>query len=152
MQLGTPPKEFYVQIDTGSDVLWVSCTPCSGCPRSSGLQVRGVSWYQWFFCLLLVGFCVLNVSSFCWLKQIQLEFFDTSASSTSQLIRCSDQRCSMGAETSDSGCNDQNQCGYTFQYGDGSGTSGFYVEDSMSFDAVVGNTLTSNNSAPVVFG
>ncbi|KAL0436970.1 UNVERIFIED_CONTAM: Aspartic proteinase-like protein 2, partial [Sesamum radiatum] len=40
VKLGTPPKEFYVQIDTGSDVLWVSCNPCSGCPKSSGLQIQ----------------------------------------------------------------------------------------------------------------
>ena len=39
VQLGSPPKEFYVQIDTGSDVLWVSCNSCNGCPTTSGLQV-----------------------------------------------------------------------------------------------------------------
>ncbi|KAL3849609.1 hypothetical protein ACJIZ3_011491 [Penstemon smallii] len=121
VQLGTPPKEFYVQIDTGSDVLWVSCNPCSGCPTSSGLQ-------------------------------IQLEFFDPSISSTVSQISCSDQRCALGTQTSDSGCNDRNQCGYTFQYGDGSGTSGYYVADSIYFDSVVGNSLTANNSAQVVFG
>ncbi|KAK6141717.1 hypothetical protein DH2020_024519 [Rehmannia glutinosa] len=122
VKLGTPPKEFYVQIDTGSDVLWVSCNPCTGCPTSSGLQ------------------------------QLALEFFDPSSSSTASLISCSDQRCALGAQSSDSGCSDQNQCGYTFQYGDGSGTSGFYVYDSIFFDSIVGNSLTSNTSAPVVFG
>ncbi|KAI3450652.1 hypothetical protein Pfo_007317 [Paulownia fortunei] len=121
VKLGTPPKEFYVQIDTGSDVLWVSCNPCAGCPTSSGLQV-------------------------------ELEFFDPSSSSTASLISCSDQRCALGAQSSDSGCSDQNQCAYTFQYGDGSGTSGFYVYDSIYFDSIVGNSLTSNTSAPVVFG
>ncbi|KAK4492672.1 hypothetical protein RD792_003492 [Penstemon davidsonii] len=105
VQLGTPPKEFYVQIDTGSDVLW-----------------------------------------------IQLEFFDPSISSTVSQISCSDQRCALGTQTSDSSCNDPNQCGYTFQYGDGSGTSGYYVADSIYFDSVVGNSLTANNSAQVVFG
>ncbi|CAM8959940.1 unnamed protein product [Rhodiola kirilowii] len=39
VQLGTPPKEFYVQIDTGSDVLWVTCAGCTGCPRTSGLNL-----------------------------------------------------------------------------------------------------------------
>jgi len=39
VKLGTPSKEFYVQIDTGSDILWVTCTGCSGCPTSSGLNV-----------------------------------------------------------------------------------------------------------------
>ncbi|KAL6516724.1 hypothetical protein OROGR_020029 [Orobanche gracilis] len=121
VNLGTPPKEFYVQMDTGSDVLWVSCNPCAGCPTSSGLQ-------------------------------IPLEFFDPSSSSTASLISCSDQRCSLGAQSSDSGCSEQNQCGYTFQYGDGSGTSGFYVYDSIYFDSIVGNSLTSNTSASVVFG
>ncbi|KAL2239369.1 UNVERIFIED_CONTAM: Aspartic proteinase-like protein 2 [Sesamum indicum] len=121
VKLGTPPKEFYVQIDTGSDVLWVSCNPCTGCPTSSGLQ-------------------------------IELEFFDPSSSSTASMISCNDQRCALGAQSSDSGCSGQNQCGYTFQYGDGSGTSGYYVSDSIYFDSIVGNSLTSNSSAPVVFG
>ncbi|KAM7522449.1 hypothetical protein LguiA_012351 [Lonicera macranthoides] len=122
VQLGSPPKEFYVQIDTGSDVLWVSCNSCNGCPTSSGLQ-------------------------------IQLEFFDPSISSTASLISCSDQRCAIGEDSSDSGCSSQsNQCSYTFQYGDGSGTSGYYVADYMHFDTIVGNSLTSNTSAPVVFG
>ncbi|KAL2453496.1 Eukaryotic aspartyl protease family protein [Abeliophyllum distichum] len=121
VQLGTPPKEFYVQIDTGSDVLWVSCNPCIGCPTSSGLQ-------------------------------IELEFFDPSSSSTASLLSCSDQRCASGAQTSESGCSDQNQCGYTFQYGDGSGTSGYYIQDSIYFDTTGGNSLTSNSSSPVIFG
>ncbi|XP_055836250.1 aspartic proteinase 36-like isoform X1 [Solanum dulcamara] len=122
VQLGSPPKEFYVQIDTGSDVLWVSCASCNGCPTSSGLQ------------------------------QIQLEFFDPSSSSTARPISCSDQRCALGEQSSDSGCSTRNQCGYTFQYGDGSGTSGYYVADLMHFDTIVGNSLTANSSAPVVFG
>jgi hypothetical protein len=120
VQLGSPPKEFYVQIDTGSDVLWVSCNACIGCPTSSGLQ-------------------------------IQLEFFDPSSSSTASTVTCSDQRCALGAESSDSGCQN-NQCSYTFQYGDGSGTSGYYVADFMHFDTIVGNSFNSNTSAPVVFG
>ncbi|GAU35368.1 hypothetical protein TSUD_57170 [Trifolium subterraneum] len=40
VNLGTPPREFYVQIDTGSDVLWVSCASCNGCPQTSSLQIQ----------------------------------------------------------------------------------------------------------------
>lgn len=40
LQLGSPPRDYYVQIDTGSDVLWVSCGSCNGCPETSGLPVR----------------------------------------------------------------------------------------------------------------
>lgn len=39
VQLGSPSQEFYVQIDSGSDVLWIGCNSCSGCPTSSGLKV-----------------------------------------------------------------------------------------------------------------
>ncbi|XP_076907147.1 aspartic proteinase 36-like [Bidens hawaiensis] len=39
VKLGSPPKEYYVQVDTGSDVLWVNCKDCKGCPTSSGLNI-----------------------------------------------------------------------------------------------------------------
>lgn len=120
VQLGTPPKDYYVQIDTGSDVLWVSCTPCNGCPTSSGLQ-------------------------------IPMEFYDPSSSSTSSAISCSDQRCSLASRSSDSGCNNK-QCSYTFQYGDGSGTSGYYVSDNMHLNTIGLDSESSNSSANVVFG
>ncbi|KAL3530465.1 hypothetical protein ACH5RR_009787 [Cinchona calisaya] len=119
--LGSPPKEFYVQIDTGSDVLWVGCKSCNGCPTSSGLQ-------------------------------IQLQFFDPSSSPTAQQISCSDQKCALGVQSSDASCSNGNQCSYTFQYGDGSGTSGYYVSDLMHFNTIVGNSVTTNSSASVVFG
>ncbi|OWM73718.1 hypothetical protein CDL15_Pgr026822 [Punica granatum] len=122
VQLGSPPRDFYVQIDTGSDVLWVSCRPCNGCPESSGLH-------------------------------IPLNFFDPGSSSTASPVSCSDQRCSLGIQSSDSGCSTQNNmCSYTFQYGDGSGTSGYYVSDLLNFDTIVGNSLTANSTARIVFG
>nr|KAJ0228395.1 hypothetical protein LSAT_V11C100041100 [Lactuca sativa] len=37
--LGSPPKDYHVQIDTGSDVLWIGCKPCKECPTSSGLEI-----------------------------------------------------------------------------------------------------------------
>ncbi|VFQ67218.1 unnamed protein product [Cuscuta campestris] len=121
VQLGSPPKEFYVQIDTGSDVLWVSCASCNGCPRASGLP-------------------------------IQLDFFDPANSSTASLISCSDRRCAFGKEYSDSACSAESQCSYTFRYGDGSGTSGYYVSDFIHLDTVMGTTTISNSSAQVIFG
>ncbi|XP_048233802.1 aspartic proteinase 36 isoform X2 [Ricinus communis] len=122
VQLGSPPKDFYVQIDTGSDVLWVSCSSCNGCPVTSGLQ-------------------------------IPLTFFDPGSSTTAALVSCSDQRCTAGIQSSDSLCSSRtNQCGYTFQYGDGSGTSGYYVADLMHLDTVLSGSVTNNSSAPVVFG
>ncbi|KAG2699952.1 hypothetical protein I3843_07G211400 [Carya illinoinensis] len=51
VHLGNPSREFYVQIDTGSDVLWVSCSSCNGCPKTSGLQVSlrihiSLTWFK----------------------------------------------------------------------------------------------------------
>ncbi|KAI4322350.1 hypothetical protein L6164_022054 [Bauhinia variegata] len=122
VKLGSPPREFSVQIDTGSDVLWVSCGSCTGCPLTSGLE-------------------------------IQLNFFDPGSSSTSSLVSCSDRRCSSGVLSSDTSCSTENNlCTYKFQYGDGSGTSGYYISDLMHFDAISEGSVITNSSAPIVFG
>ncbi|KAF3791748.1 Aspartic proteinase-like protein 2 [Nymphaea thermarum] len=38
--LGNPSKKYYVQVDTGSDQLWVNCVQCQGCPKKSGLGLE----------------------------------------------------------------------------------------------------------------
>ncbi|XP_058731001.1 aspartic proteinase 39-like [Vicia villosa] len=122
--MGNPPKEFNVQIDTGSDILWVNCNTCSNCPKSSGIG-------------------------------IELNFFDTVASSTAAMVRCSDPVCTYGVQGAAAQCSPQvNQCGYTFQYEDGSGTSGVYVSDALYFDMILGQSSSDNvnSSAPIVFG
>ncbi|XP_004494107.1 aspartic proteinase 36-like isoform X2 [Cicer arietinum] len=122
VKMGSPAKEFYVQVDTGSDILWLNCNTCSNCPQSSGLG-------------------------------IELNFFDTASSSTAALVSCSDPVCSYAVQTATSQCSSEvNQCSYTFQYGDGSGTSGYYVYDAMYFDVSMGQTVFSNSSSTVVFG
>ncbi|KAI6669916.1 hypothetical protein NL676_004801 [Syzygium grande] len=120
VQLGNPAKDYYVQIDTGSDVLWVSCSSCSGCPGKSGLP-------------------------------IQLNSFDPSSSKTASMISCSDKLCVQGIQSSDSVCSSQS-CSFSFQYGDGSGASGYYVSDQFHFNTVLGNSQSANSSASVVFG
>ncbi|KAJ0476661.1 putative nepenthesin [Helianthus annuus] len=121
VKLGSPPKEFNVQIDTGSDILWVTCSSCSDCPQSSGFGV-------------------------------DLNFFDAGSSSTASSVSCSDSVCSSIVQTSDASCSEGNQCGYRFQYGDGSGTSGHYVTDLFYFDTIVGPSMVANSSAYITFG
>lgn len=122
VKLGSPPREFNVQIDTGSDVLWVACSTCSNCPKSSEIGV-------------------------------ELNFYDTGSSSTASMVPCSDPICPSVIQPAASDCTNQNnQCGYSFQYGDGSGTSGYYVSDLLYFDMVLGNSLIVNSSAPIIFG
>ncbi|EPS70117.1 hypothetical protein M569_04638, partial [Genlisea aurea] len=31
--IGTPSKDYYVQVDTGSDITWVNCIQCQDCPH-----------------------------------------------------------------------------------------------------------------------
>ncbi|XP_039022429.1 aspartic proteinase 39-like [Hibiscus syriacus] len=121
VRIGSPPREFNVQIDTGSDILWVTCSSCTNCPQSSGLG-------------------------------IQLSLFDSSSSSSAKLVSCSDTVCSSEFQTTATQCSQINQCSYSFQYGDGSGTSGYYVADMLYFDAILGQSLIANSSALVVFG
>jgi hypothetical protein len=56
VKIGSPPKEFNVQIDTGSDILWVNCNTCSNCPRSSGLGVSifNTSFFKWILLICRV--------------------------------------------------------------------------------------------------
>ncbi|XP_047309356.1 aspartic proteinase 36-like [Impatiens glandulifera] len=39
IKIGSPPREFTVDFDTGSDKLWLTCSPCRGCPLSSQLGI-----------------------------------------------------------------------------------------------------------------
>ncbi|KAM1242005.1 hypothetical protein ACFX2J_047140 [Malus domestica] len=40
VKIGSSPREFYVLLDTGSDLFWVSCSSCSNCPRFTDLGTR----------------------------------------------------------------------------------------------------------------
>lgn len=53
--LGSPPKNYYVQVDTGSDILWVNCVTCQRCPKKSDIQ--GVIFIE--FCLMISRSAIL---------------------------------------------------------------------------------------------
>ena len=153
VKLGTPPREFTVQIDTGSDLLWVNCNSCNGCPTSSGLGVRVFLFTSSLASVKLPYGLHARVLILVYPVQIQLNFFDASISSSSSLISCSDPICKSAFQTTGTQCLSQSKpCSYTFQYGDGSGTSGYYVSESMYFDMVMGPSMIVNSSATVVFG
>ncbi|CAN6447510.1 unnamed protein product [Victoria cruziana] len=38
--IGSPPKHYFVQVDTGSDQLWVNCIQCRDCPKTSDLGLE----------------------------------------------------------------------------------------------------------------
>ncbi|EXC29956.1 Aspartic proteinase-like protein 2 [Morus notabilis] len=37
--IGSPSTNYYVQVDTGSDILWVNCIGCEKCPKKSNLGI-----------------------------------------------------------------------------------------------------------------
>uniref|UniRef100_A0A2K1X4G6 Peptidase A1 domain-containing protein n=1 Tax=Populus trichocarpa TaxID=3694 RepID=A0A2K1X4G6_POPTR len=115
VKLGSPPREFNVQINTGSDVLWVCYNSCNKLPAFSSISLIPTA-HQ-----LLGG--------------------------------CSNPICTSAVQTTATQCSSQtDQCSYTSQYGDGSGTSGYYVSDTLYFDAILGQSLIANSSVLIVFG
>ncbi|XP_048437128.1 aspartic proteinase 36-like [Pyrus x bretschneideri] len=38
--IGSPSKDYFVQVDTGSDILWVNCIDCTNCPTKSDIGVK----------------------------------------------------------------------------------------------------------------
>ncbi|KAL3653933.1 hypothetical protein CASFOL_003614 [Castilleja foliolosa] len=38
--IGNPPVDYHVQVDTGSDILWVNCQNCESCPSKSDLNLK----------------------------------------------------------------------------------------------------------------
>lgn len=121
VKLGSPPRVFNVQIDTGSDALWVTCSSCTNCPRASGFSV-------------------------------ELSFFDISSSSTAKPVSCSDAACSLASKTTETQCSQSNHCSYSFKYGDGSSTSGYYVNDMFHLEAIKEDNKVVNSSDLVMFG
>ncbi|KAI3683835.1 hypothetical protein L1987_84350 [Smallanthus sonchifolius] len=122
VKLGSPPKEFNVQIDTGSDILWVTCSSCNDCPESSGFGIP------------LNFFDAASSST--------ASMVSCSNSICSSNIKVADASCS----------NEGDQCSYEFHYADNSGTSGYYITDVLYFDTVVDPSMTTNSSALITFG
>ncbi|KAF5462743.1 hypothetical protein F2P56_018726 [Juglans regia] len=119
--IGSPSKQYYVQVDTGSDILWVNCIGCSRCPKKSSLG-------------------------------IELTLYDPKSSSTSSLVTCDQDFCNSTYDGPLAGCRPGLACQYNVVYGDGSSTSGYFVEDNVQLDQVTGNLQTAPANGSIIFG
>ncbi|PWZ25835.1 Aspartic proteinase-like protein 2 [Zea mays] len=122
IEIGSPPKGYYVQVDTGSDILWVNGISCDGCPTRSGLGIE-LTQYDPAGSGTTVGceqeFCVAN----------------SAASGVPPA-------CPSAASP----------CQFRITYGDGSSTTGFYVTDFVQYNQVSGNGQTTPSNVSITFG
>ncbi|KAK4779843.1 hypothetical protein SAY87_015949 [Trapa incisa] len=119
--LGNPSKDFYVQVDTGSDIFWVNCAGCDKCPTKSELG-------------------------------IDIKPYDINSSPSGKLVTCDQKFCAAATGSSADGCKADTLCEYSVVYGDGSTTSGYFVEDYIHLNQVTGNFHSSLTYASVKFG
>ncbi|KAM0892543.1 hypothetical protein ACQ4PT_025674 [Festuca glaucescens] len=126
VRLGSPSKQYSLQVDTGSDLMWVSCSSCTGCPATDD---DGITF----------DFYSPNSSS-------------TSSNISCDDDRCGDA-IKEGHSVCQSSDSPTNQCGYEVAYA-GAATSGYYVSDTIHFDTVMGNgsEQVASSSASVLFG
>jgi len=124
ISLGTPPRTFYVQVDTGSDVLWVNCAPCSSCPTTSTLNIK-LTLYD-------PSKSSTDTALGCGTKECTTASNDAGSNAV---------------------CDSNSYCTYSTLYGDGSSTNGYYISDVFTYKTVgVGNATNTTDFATVYFG
>lgn len=123
--LGTPQRNFKLQIDTGSDVTWVDCTGPSGrclsCPTSGVAAPFSLS--------------ASSTSTAISCKSSECDSFQSADSS----------RRWQGCDQANSG---DPSCYYELQYGDGSTSIGLFFQDRLHYSLLGG----SQGSIPLTLG
>ncbi|XP_074287122.1 aspartic proteinase 36 [Silene latifolia] len=119
--LGTPPKSYYMQVDTGSDITWVNCIECTECPK------RGY-------------------------HGIDLTLYDPKESLTSKKVTCHSPFCLEVNGGPFPVCKTNDSCSYAEFYGDGSSSTGYFVEDVVHYDQVSGDLQTTTANGSMSFG
>ncbi|KAI3853703.1 hypothetical protein MKW98_025220 [Papaver atlanticum] len=125
LAIGSPPKDYFLQVDTGRDVSWVNCAQCSPCSPTYTAN------------------------------DLTLKQYDPEHSSTARIVPCSDGFCTKFNKDpmANLGCFfSNNVCEYDIAYKDGSGSAGYIVQDIIGFDLVTGNLRTTIGNANILFG
>ncbi|GAB2272677.1 hypothetical protein Dimus_007500 [Dionaea muscipula] len=121
--IGTPPKSYYMQVDTGADVTWVNCVECTDCPKRG---YHGIELTLYDPKDSLTAKMVSCDEQFC------LEI------SQGPLTGCK--------------ANLNLSCTYAELYGDGSSSTGYFVKDTIQYDQVSGDLQTTAANGSVSFG
>lgn len=94
----------------------------------------------------------MRVAALIIMLQMDLTLYDPNGSKTSNAVPCGDGFCTDTYSGPISGCKQDMSCPYSITYGDGSTTSGSFVNDSLTFDEVSGNLHTKPDNSSVIFG
>jgi len=86
------------------------------------------------------------------LQQIDLTLYDPNSSKTAKLVSCDQEFCAATYDGPMPGCKSEIPCPYSITYGDGSATSGYYVQDYLTYNHVNGNLRTTPQNSSIVFG
>lgn len=148
IEIGTPSKSYYVQVDTGSDILWVNCIQCKHCPSHSDLGVRSISSLPLQMNPLDTDELQFSILDF---PQLDLTLYDPKSSDSGYVVTCDQEFCtSTYGEVQ--GCRPQQLCMYSILYGDGSGTNGYFVTDNLHYSQVTGDHQIRQVNASITFG
>ncbi|KAA8533405.1 hypothetical protein F0562_031161 [Nyssa sinensis] len=120
--IGTPSKDYYVQVDTGSDILWVNCAGCDKCPKKSDIGIE--------------------------LRLYDPKGSSTAKLVTCDQDFCS----TAFQDASLADCKAGTLCQYSVTYGDRSSTAGYFVSDNVQLNRVSGNLQTTSMNGSVSFG
>lgn len=134
--LGTPPQQFNLDIDTGSNLLWVNCLPCNPCTLSKTLQTNP-------------PFDSSKSSSV-----ELLQCADRACQSPDVTVRIRNCKNSSSSSSSANGSvpagsllGEGEGCEYSVAYGDGSGTSGRLLSDVLHLPVAGSNRVARIRTA-----
>uniref|UniRef100_A0ACD5YPK1 Uncharacterized protein n=1 Tax=Avena sativa TaxID=4498 RepID=A0ACD5YPK1_AVESA len=120
--IGTPARTYYVQVDTGSDILWVNCISCETCPRKSGLGIE-LTLYD-----------------------------PSGSGSGSAVTCGQDFCVATNNGVTPTCPSTASPCQYSITYGDGSSTTGFFVTDVLHYNQVSGDAKAVVANTSITFG
>lgn len=144
MLVGNPPKPYFLDIDTGSDLTWIQCdAPCTSCAKVCNTVATPPSidvflHSQYYHLRSFIVKCIKFL-------QGAHPFYKPNESN---LIDSRDQYCIEIQKLEGNKCKTCDQCDYEIEYADSSSSIGVLTKDKFHFMISNGSLVKPN----LVFG